>query len=452
VLAVPDDADAHVAGLLLGRVEGRGRGVGQPLFLGHGELHALAGAEAHHVGDGLAVGLHVGFGLPHVHEAVEDHVERGVDAAGEALLVGGHGLGDHAVDAGAVNPGVGDGVLFVADRVQLVPAELLDAGLVEPAQDGQEGGLVGGQVDVRDTEHERLIALVAAAVEQRGTLGVRAGDDETGHAHDVELIARGAQTLDLFVLGDEHLAALVAALLHTGLLILDVIAGHADLDEPPHEIAHRGVAAMAGVRVGDDERAEVDLGGGLALVVRHAGAGVELILVGRQQRADDGRGLVGDLAERVAGEIGTGVLLHRALGAGGPAAEVDGLDAHALHGDGLPGRVRPERRDALALGEHGAQPLVEGRGSVARDGVIRADGAALLDDLAGRIQALDAGEPRALEPGPHLFDFLFERTHRVGLLRSRSRGCRSGACHRRRKRSDTERCADGRSAGLHCRG
>ena len=113
-----------------------------------------------------------------------------------------------------------------------------------------------GSVDVGRAEDERLVALVAAAVEQRRGLGVGARDDDAGHLHDVELEARGAEALDLLVLGDEHLAALVAALLHARLLILDVVAGHAHLDEAPDEVAHVRVAAVAGVGVGDDERAD----------------------------------------------------------------------------------------------------------------------------------------------------------------------------------------------------
>ena len=126
------------------------------------------------------------------------------------------------------------------------------------AQDGEERRLEARHVDVGRAEDERLIALVAAAVEQRRRLGVGARDDDAGHAHDVELEARRAEALDLLVLGDEHLAALVAALLHAGLLVLDVVAGHAHLDEAADEVAHVRVAAVAGVGVGDDERPEVD--------------------------------------------------------------------------------------------------------------------------------------------------------------------------------------------------
>ena len=68
------------------------------------------------------------------------------------------------------------------------------------------------------------------------------------------------QPLDLLILADEHLAALVAAFLHARLLILDVIPRHTHFDKPPDEIPDVSVAAVPRVGVGDDEGPEVDLG------------------------------------------------------------------------------------------------------------------------------------------------------------------------------------------------
>ena len=98
--------------------------------------------------------------------------------------------------------------------------------------------LYGGHLEVGGAEDERLVALVAAAVEQVGRLGVGARDDDAGHAHDVELEAGGVETLDLLVRRHQHLAALVAALLRARLLVLDVVARHADLDEAADQVAH----------------------------------------------------------------------------------------------------------------------------------------------------------------------------------------------------------------------
>ena len=190
--------------------------------------------------------------------------------------------------------------------------------------------------------------------------------------------------------GDEHLAPLVAALLHARLLILDVVAGDAHLDEAANEVADVRVAAVPGVGVGDDEGAEVDLGRRLPLLLGHPRARVELVLVRREQRADDRRRLVGDLAERVAGEVRARVLLLGALRARRPAAEVDPLDAGPLHRDGLARRVGAERSDALPLLEELAQPRVEGVGRGPRDRVVVADAAPLLGYLARRVNPAES--------------------------------------------------------------
>ena len=281
--------------------------------------------------------------------------------------------------------------------------------LVEAAHHRQEAGLVGGDPQVGDAEQERLVALVGAAVDQVGGLGVGARDDDAGHPHDVELEAGGVEALDLFVRRDEDLAALVAALLRARTLVLDVVAGHARLDETANQVAHVWISAVAGVGVGDDERPEVDGRRRRALLVGHAQAQVLLVAVGGEQCAHQPRGLVGYLAQRIACEVGTRVLARGALGRGRPAAEVDPLDAHPLHRHGLTGRVRPEGGDALVLGEEFAQAVVEGRRRLARDRVVGGDRAALLDDLARRIEADDPLEAWAVEVSLHCGDILLER-------------------------------------------
>ena len=130
---------------------------------------------------------------------------------------------------------------------------------VQPPHQRQEARLVGRHRPVGHAQDEGLVALVAAAVQQVGRLGVGAGDDDAWHAHDVELEPGGAEPLDLLVLGHQHLAALVPAFLGARLLVLDVVPRDADLDEPADQVAHVGVAAVSGVRVGDDVGAEVDL-------------------------------------------------------------------------------------------------------------------------------------------------------------------------------------------------
>ena len=97
------------------------------------------------------------------------------------------------------------------------------------------------------------------------------------------------------------------------------------------------VAAVAGVGVGDDERAEVDLRRRSTRLLVHLGAGEVLVLVGGEERANQAGRLVGDLAEGVARKVRTRVLGRRSLRRGGPAAEVDGFEPQPLHDHGLAG-------------------------------------------------------------------------------------------------------------------
>ena len=148
-----------------------------------------------------------------------------------------------------------------------------------------------------------------------------------------------------------------------------------------------GIAAVAGIGVGDDERTKVGGRRRAALLLGHARAQILLIAIGGEQGAHQDRGLVGHLAERIARQIGPGVLARRAPGRGRPAAEVDALDPQPLDHHRLAGRVRAERRDALLLSEQLAQAVVERRRRLPRHGVVVRDRAALLDDLARRVQA-----------------------------------------------------------------
>ena len=80
--------------------------------------------------------------------------------------------------------------------------------------------------------------------------------------------------------------------------------GHAGLDEAADQVAHVRIAAVAGVGVGDDERPVVVRRGRGALLVGHAQAQVLLVAVGGEQGAHQPGGLVGHLAQGIAGQIG----------------------------------------------------------------------------------------------------------------------------------------------------
>ena len=235
----------------------------------------------------------------------------------------------------ALQPGVRGGVLVVGKRVEQMPVEFGDALAVEAAHHGQEARLVRGDREVGGPEQEGLVALIGAAVDQVGRLGIGARHDDAGNRHDVQLEAGGVEPLDLLVGRDQHLAALVAALLGSGSLVLDVVAGYPRLDESPNQVAYVGIAAVSGIGVGDDEGPVVHRRGGGPLLVGHLQAQVLLIAVGGQQGTHQAGCLVGHLAERITGQVRAWILGRGTLGRGRPAPEVDALDAAALHGDRL---------------------------------------------------------------------------------------------------------------------
>ncbi len=292
-----------------------------------------------------------------------------------------------------------------------MPAHVVDSQFAQTLEDREVTDLVRRQLDVGRPQNEGVIALVPAPLQEGGGFGVGAGHDDAGYAHDVELEARGVQAFDLLVGGHQYLAALMAALLGPRLLVFDVVARHAHLDEAANQVAHVRIAAVAGVRIGDDEGTEVDFGGGGALGLAHARTGEALVAVGRQQGADHGRRLVRHLRERVARQVGARILRDRALGRGGPAAQIDPLDARSLQRHRLARGVGAKRGDLLACRGQFLQPRVELLGRDSSHRIVRLDRAALLHDLAGRVQPGNAVETLAGEPAGGLRHFGFERFH-----------------------------------------
>ena len=200
----------------------------------------------------------------------------------------------------------------------------------------------------------------------------------------------------------------MTALLDTRLLVLDVVAGHADLDEAAHQVADVLFAAVPRVRVGDDERPEVGLWGRHTLGFGHPRADEGLVLVGGEQGAHDHGRLVWHLTQRIAGEIRTRILGDRALGRGRPAAEVDALDPPPLHRHRLTRRVRAERRDRLLLVEQLPQACVEGCRGVSRHRVVLRNRAPLRRHLARRVEPPDAGKAVSSHERRRPFDLLLQ--------------------------------------------
>ncbi len=203
----------------------------------------------------------------------------------------------------------------------------------------------------------------------------------------------------------------MAALLRSRLLVFDVVAGYADLDEAADQIADMRVAAVTGVGVGDDERPKVDDRCCLALFFGHARACEVLVLVGGEKRAHQSGGLVWHLAERIAGQIGTGILGQRALGGRRPAAQVNAFHPNPLHHHRLARRIGTEGGDLLALFEELAQTRVELLRGLSRYGVVAGKRALLLGHLARGVETDDPVESGAREPFLRGRDLLVEHRH-----------------------------------------
>src|SRR5215472_18137626 len=131
------------------------------------------------------------------------------------------------------------------------------------------------------SKYEWLVALIRTAVQKIRRLSIRARHDYSGHAHYIELESGRIQSLNLFVLRDQHFAALVPTLLHAGLLIFDVISGNTDLDKAPNQISNVGIATMSRICVRNDEWPIIVLWCSCSLFRCHARAHVVLVLVGR---------------------------------------------------------------------------------------------------------------------------------------------------------------------------
>src|SRR5690554_5414953 len=409
-IVAPRDVDAERLGLLTHRDE---RGVLRelaPLVRAHRRRLTLVGAELDDRKDRLTIGLEAGLFLPKLSVA---GLELVVELLGDSrralrfddLLRRLFNIGD---EAGLFEPAIGVLVLSIRKRRELIPERIVDTELVHAALNREIGALIARHIEVRRAKDEGLIALITVGLHEGRCLGVGTSDDDARDAHHIELKASGVEALDLLLGADKDLTALVTALLGAGLLILDVVTRDANLDEAADEVTDMRISAMTGICIRDDEGAIVDRRVLRTLLLRHAAAKEVLVLIGRKEGADEDCSLIGHLAERIAREVRARILLHRTLRGGRPAAEVDALDADALHRHGLTGRIGAEGRDLLALGEKLAEKLVELFRILPRDRIICLDRALLLSDRTRRVESLDLLESRALKPCLRLCDLLFK--------------------------------------------
>ena len=232
---------------------------------------------------------------------------------------------------------------------------------------------------------ERLIALVDVGGDQRGGLGVGAGDDDRRDVGDVGGQASRGQGADVLLGGDEHLATEVAALLLRRQLVLPVRTRDTGGDHGLLQLVDVERATEAGFAVGDD-RGQPVLDRPVALDLGD--------LVGAQQRVVDAAHDLRHRVGRVQALVGVGVAGQVGVTGDLPTGQVDGLQAGADLLDGLVAGQRAKRVDVL----HVVQLLPEHLGAAAGERALLDDVALQGDDVLGGVGAGDALPARVVVP------------------------------------------------------
>mmetsp|Transcript_39874 Transcript_39874/g.120412 ORF Transcript_39874/g.120412 Transcript_39874/m.120412 type:complete len:578 (-) Transcript_39874:13-1746(-) len=202
-----------------------------------------------------------GGGLPHLRQG---HLQAIDEPLRRVLAFGLQRLGD----------GVGVGHAAGALLPVLVRA-LLD-GLVKRLH-----ALLRRPLDVR------VVDGVDVRIDHRRGLRVRTGHDDQRRVQHVGLQADGDKPLGVLPRGHQDLAAHVPALLRARLLVLDVDARRAVLDEHLRQLHRRRQAAVARVGIGDDRVQIIHARRLGALVGGHAAALLVLLAVVEQLRPEE---------------------------------------------------------------------------------------------------------------------------------------------------------------------
>jgi len=106
-----------------------------------------------------------------------------------------------------------------------------------------------------------------------------------------------------------------------------VVTRHTDLHESADQVPDVSVSSVTGIGIRNNEGPIIDFGSGRQLFRFHAGTKEQLVLVGGQQGANDRRSLVGNLTQRVAGEVSARIFGDASLGGSRPTTQVDPLDS-----------------------------------------------------------------------------------------------------------------------------
>ena len=227
-----------------------------------------------------------------------------------------------------------------------------------------------------------MVGRVDVAREQRGRVGVGAGDEDGRHAQHVRGQTRRLQRADELRGRYEDLAAEVAALLLRRELVLEVDACGARFDHPLHQLERVEVAAEAGLGVGDDRDEPVARDLTLRL----------LDLVGAHERPVQASHERRHAVRRVERLVGIGVAREVGVARDLPAGDVDALRAGLDHLHGLRAGKRAQRRQVLL----GVEQVPQALRATPGQGVLDRDGPAEPLDLLSRPVTTDPVPPRVV--------------------------------------------------------
>ncbi|RUS17224.1 hypothetical protein BC937DRAFT_90251 [Endogone sp. FLAS-F59071] len=235
-------------------------------------------------GTGVVMRERIGAGEPRIKDLFR--FACGPDGIGDSVLV--------KLDAGVREP-------LILDSLKVIARPTSPLGLVHDRDQWP-------QLRVGGAENERMVASVNIGGEERGSFGVRAGNDEVLDTHNIELNAESDEAVDVLRDRDEHLTSHMTALLGASSLIFAVNARGAALDKHFGELHVGGDTTVARVGVGNDGTQVVNIGKLGALSLGGAEAGLSLLtvvkLLGHEQVLD----FVGDGIHGVIGEIRTGLV------------------------------------------------------------------------------------------------------------------------------------------------
>mmetsp|Transcript_26252 Transcript_26252/g.54066 ORF Transcript_26252/g.54066 Transcript_26252/m.54066 type:complete len:519 (-) Transcript_26252:151-1707(-) len=258
--------------------------------------------------------------------------------------------------------------------------------------------LDGGTLDVG------VVDRIDVGVDHGGGLRIGARDKNQRRVEDVGLQAAGNEALDVLPRRYQDLAAHVPTLLRAWLLILDVDARSAVLDEHLCELHGRRKTSVTSVRIRDDGIEVIHHRSLGALLGRHAAALFVLLPVMEQLGLEELIHLVRHRVVRVVRNVGAGLIGGRGRGARLPAAYIDRGNVlrhlHHLHGvQGSKGMGASSLR--LVVAQHGVELLRDLRpGEMERHGPLQLHDVLRLVGTDGVLEAIAAHPSgHGLHPG-----------------------------------------------------